>query len=54
MNNPKYIIKKEYGNYPIGTEVFVKEDNDTHILVFIDGTLEYMNKMVFWIITDQV
>ena len=47
-------IKKEYGGYPIGTKVIVREQDDTHILVSIDGTLEYMPKMVFWIITGQI
>lgn len=49
-----YTIKKKYGRYPIGTNVIVREESDTHILVSIDGTLEFMPKMVFWIITGQI
>lgn len=49
-----YTIKKKYGRYSIGTNVIVREENDTHILVSIDDTLEFMPKMVFWIITGQI
>ena len=54
MENKKYAIKKAYGTYSIGTEVIVRENNDTHVLVSIDGTLEYMPKMAFLVITGQV
>lgn len=54
MKNKKYAIKKAYGNYPIGTEVIIRENDDTHVLVSIDGTLEYISKVTFWIITGQI
>lgn len=54
MENKKYTIQKEYGRYPIGTEVIVRENDGSHILVSIDGTLEYMSKVNFWIITGEV
>ena len=50
----KYTLAREYNGCPIGTEVIVRENDDTHILVSIDGTLEYMPKIAFWIITGQV
>ena len=54
MEIKKYTLAREYNGCPIGTEVIVRESDDTHILVSIDGTLEYIPKTAFWIITGQV
>lgn len=54
MNNQKYTLKRKYRDYPIETEIIVRERNNDHILIAIDGMLEYMPIMDFWIITGQI